>query len=466
MERGTAGWSGIRWIVCVLVIVLCCSGAAAFAASARTGLRNVRIGYYTMRSFQAEAWLKMPYDEAYEAYSYEYMLALAQYAGWNCEFIPVNYEEGLHMLLQGKLDIMSRAERTPELEQTLAFAAAAPSPQPRAVEYFAVMKANRVLLQEMNEAVAALEVNDPSFTAELHEKYYGKGQGEILVLTPAEQDYILEHPVVRVSYDPDWYLISYRSQEGRFAGVMAKIYDRIAAQTGLKFEFQANDSFLEAMEAFESGRTELMAELPYDYLWANRHNARLTLPCQKIPIVAVYKQGEEQLHTVALPPGYYQQYLSEEIRKDGYVFHNYSTIAECLDAVLRNEADCVFLNTLQLEYYRKFAKYSNLSFRVMPSLGYRLSTAVSKSADPRLFSIITKGLAGMSQAELDQMFRESPQNMKTSYWCDAFYDNPRIMLWGSMALAGLLVVSIVYSVILRKRNARLQTLAAQRKMWK
>lgn len=70
--------------------------------------RIVRIGYYNIPGFQE-------YDEktgVYSGYSYEYLIALAQYANWEFEFVPVEFADGVKMLENGELDLMNNVSKT------------------------------------------------------------------------------------------------------------------------------------------------------------------------------------------------------------------------------------------------------------------------------------------------------------------------------------------------------------------
>ncbi|MEA5051514.1 MAG: transporter substrate-binding domain-containing protein [Oscillospiraceae bacterium] len=94
-----------RWL-CSLLLLFLAAGILAPAARAANAPRKVRVGYYTMSNFQE-------YDEqtqTYRGYSYDYMLALAQYANWTYEFVPVSYSDGLQMLKDGQLDLMNNVE--------------------------------------------------------------------------------------------------------------------------------------------------------------------------------------------------------------------------------------------------------------------------------------------------------------------------------------------------------------------
>jgi hypothetical protein len=65
--------------------------------------RTVRVGYFTLANFQEYD----ASDQSYRGYGYDYLMAVAQYAGWNCKLVPVSYDEGLKMLQNGQLDLMN-----------------------------------------------------------------------------------------------------------------------------------------------------------------------------------------------------------------------------------------------------------------------------------------------------------------------------------------------------------------------
>ena len=118
--RESAGRNVWRVLLCVLAVVCAVSGIAPLsvhAADRSENLRTVRVGYYNMSNFQE-------YDAGtgtYRGYSYDYMQAIAQYAGWSYEFVPVTYSEGLRMLENGELDLMNNVQITEELSRHLSY---------------------------------------------------------------------------------------------------------------------------------------------------------------------------------------------------------------------------------------------------------------------------------------------------------------------------------------------------------
>ena len=50
-------------------------------------------------------------------YGYEYLKEIANYTGWEYQYVPVTWEQGLEMLESGKLDLLAPAPACPELQR-------------------------------------------------------------------------------------------------------------------------------------------------------------------------------------------------------------------------------------------------------------------------------------------------------------------------------------------------------------
>ena len=101
------------------ILIIFISGITTIPAKAKDkeNARTVRVGYYIAPGFQE-------YDEKtgeYSGLSYEYLMALKLYTGWDYEFVPVEFSDGVKMLQDGKLDLMNNVSKTPEREEKLGF---------------------------------------------------------------------------------------------------------------------------------------------------------------------------------------------------------------------------------------------------------------------------------------------------------------------------------------------------------
>jgi len=508
--------------------------------------RKVRVGYYPLSNFQE-------YDsdsDSYRGYSYDYMLALAQYAGWEYEFVPCTYEEGLQMLENGQIDLMNNVEKTNDLSGRLYFSSISSgssctclmvSPDnttiafddfasfnditvgldytnshnsqfvdyckdndcmPRLIYYhsgdevkeamnagridaylvssledvnmrtvakfgtvsyyFATTKGNSDLLLELNSAMNSLTTNDTYFEEKTYAKYHEKSAEQQTVLSNEEKAFIAENPTVTVSYDPYWYPISYRNSEGNFDGAMAKIFSLIAERTGLKFEYTAKDTKGATLEDFKNSNTQVFAGFPYDFTWAKQQNARVTTPFTTVTVFAAYRSGHDTGNRFAFPYGSYQQYLNSQIHLDSYDCISYDTPDECLDAVRKGTADYTLLNSFQMEYYQERAKYKDLSYKVVAGSDYQLSIATSSSADPLLFTIISKSLSSIGTDDITEIFKETTLSAESRSLTDILYTNPQtaVILFTLLGFFVAVIISVlVYSSSMNKKNTELKAAA-------
>jgi two-component system sensor histidine kinase EvgS len=533
----------------LLAVLVCMAVAAASAAgftsraSADENIRRVRVGYYQLNNYQE-------YDSAaneYRGYSYDYMLAVAQYAGWEYEFVPLDsYDEGLKLLESGDIDLLNNVVKTSALESSLYFSSlpsgesytcllVKPDNTSTAYEdyqafdgltvgldytnafnsgfvdyckdndcmpkliyyrsadevqnaldsgeidacigsslkdsdmrvvakfdtrsgYFATTRGNSDLLGELNRAMNSLKTNDPYFEEKLFAKYHARSAGQETVLTSGESDFIASNPVVRVSYDPSWYPVSYRDGDGNFKGAMADLFSLISSKTGLSFQYVPADSAEDAMKAFSSGQTDVMAGFPYDYTWAKINNAELTPPFMTLSIFSAYKSGTDGGGAVAQPAGSYQQYYCEKILRDGSSFQNLGSADACLRAVLNGQAGSTLLDSYQLEYYSKKAAYRDLSFKAASFSDYRVCIATSNSASPYISSIINKTLTSLGSENISSVFRETALSSSSQSLLDVIYTNPRTAGW-FFSISGFLLAAmisvIVYTQTSRKKNRKL-----------
>ncbi|MBP7637162.1 MAG: hypothetical protein KBA18_04740, partial [Kiritimatiellae bacterium] len=57
-----------------------------------------------------------------------------------------------------------------------------------------------------------------------------------LDLTPVEQAWLREHPVIRVALDPDWPPVEFMDRNGRMCGLTIDYLALISEMTGIRFD--------------------------------------------------------------------------------------------------------------------------------------------------------------------------------------------------------------------------------------
>lgn len=113
----------------------------------------------------------------------------------------------------------------------------------------------------------------------------------------------------------------------------------------------------------------------------------------------------------------------------------YDTIEECFQAVLSGSADCTYADNYSANYLLSQVKYRNLSSTTLTAMTEAASFGLSDQCDPRLLSIINKGLACISSEQLDSIvlqncsYREDPSSLPLFMLIRAF---PFRLFWQSV----------------------------------
>lgn len=521
--------------LCLLLVLLAAGAFRPTTVLAAEQPRTVRVGYYITPGFQE-------YDEStdtYSGYSYEYLIALEQYADWQFEFVPVSFSEGVTMLENGELDLMNNVSMNEERMEKLDFSTLSSGSncaylamdaentsiayedfdsfnslrvglvstsiysekfeqyctdngfRPEIIYYdtkeaaiaamdageidariitssqnidmhviakfapesfyFAVPKTEPDLLRELNQAMNTLITNDPDFAVRLENKYYKNVAESNTVLSLEEQKYISEHGKVKVAYDEGCYPLSYTDKEGNFAGTIADIYQKISEKTGLEFEFVPCRS-AQLKEAADNTDIQVFAELPYDYIWANDYQIRLTPPFTDIVVTQVSGGKDAESGRMAVVDGYYLSEQCRQIYGDQYEYVTYPDTYSCIEAVRRKEADITCMSSYEGQAYQSNSRYSTLNFTTSRMLDYSLSIGVSRHADQSLFTIMMKGLNALSTQELQGMFRTASIEAQKPDTLRMLMDHPEIA-FPFMAILIFLIAGIVFSIIMARIKA-------------
>lgn len=267
--------------------------------------------------------------------------------------------------------------------------------------YIAVSKQRPELLAQINRAINDILLRNPGYQMDLYDKYLAPSNKQTPVLTKEEGEYIQSIGSIRISYDPDFAPLTYRDEKGNFKGVVADLFSMISEWSDLSFEFEAASAH-KALEALQQGEIHAICVADGDYLWDERNDMNSTLYYLKAPSMLITSSENNEIKTLALPEGYQ---LSEQIIKDNpnQEICYFPSVKECFDAVLAGTAQATYVNTYVANYLLCDLKYEDLKATTLTQYSSDLCIGVSKSSDPRLFSILDKYIQHLANEQMDNM---------------------------------------------------------------
>jgi PAS domain S-box-containing protein len=237
---------------------------------------------------------------------------------------------------------------------------------------------------------------------------YGPSTLLALQLSAEEQQWLSNHPVIRVGAYPDFPPYQWQDQPGRFSGLTTELLDLLAAQLGVHFETVTENSRRGLLDMLENGQVDivpLLAKTPGD-----NHALRLTTPYLSMPAMVFAREetrffgGIDTLgndHKVAVRSG---EGLEPKLmqKNPGIRLATARNTEEALQWLQAGQVDVYIAEWPSTRYKIRQAGFSSLHIVGQSDQATDYSMAV-RHDDPVLFNILEKALACIPAAETHRL---------------------------------------------------------------
>ncbi len=259
--------------------------------------------------------------------------------------------------------------------------------------YWMTYKGNEKMLGELNDAMLQIQNNNPYFSSQLMQKFYGNSVvASQPQFTREEAEYISEHKQIRVGCYADAYPISsYNYETGEAAGIVVDIMNMLAENAGVEVTYVPVSIGSSTESSLLSGDYDVFLSDAQTGYHSNSIilNSRPYYSGSMIPVV---REGttfstDEKNYTAALIRGYN---IAPDLLKrilPNYQTAYYDTMDECLSAVQSGSADLFFSDVYMSAYRLHSPYYSNLEedFGHTVEINYVLSALRSNSELIKVF---------------------------------------------------------------------------------
>lgn len=323
--------------------------------------------------------------------------------------------------------------------------------------YFVTFKGNPIM-EDLNNAQAVILDVNPNFDHDLYTTYQRDIRNYRCKFTRDELDYLATAPEITVTYDASNAPIEFYNENTQTAsGIAADVLDLVSQYTGLHFRYIKSDSFSDALSKLRSHEINMLTALAHDYSWAEQNHALLTTPYLNSSIVVVRnnKTKSHERNIVALPHSFnLTNSILDNPEYDTEDVVYYDTIEECFQAVLSGSADCTYADNYNASYLLSQVKYRNLSSTRLTAMTEDASFGLSDQCDPRLLSIINKGLACISSEQLDSIVLQNCSYKEDPSFLTLVYAYPRISIPIILAVSMTLLSLLLGILLIHNRKTK------------
>lgn len=313
--------------------------------------------------------------------------------------------------------------------------------------YFAVTKGNAELLNEINEAIAAINTANPYYMTTLMQKYF-YNTSQKTVLTEEEKSYLEDLDTLDVLILGCEAPIVYTDLDNQPSGIAVSILQYMTSQVGIKLNITSADDFDEYQKELEKGSPDLIiCNTEEDWVTETGYYL-ISMPYLTVPVSLV-------IHAQTDPSE-----LKDAQRAEAYDLYTkdaefYGTVEDCLKAIEKGEADYTYVNSYSVEYYMNRLTFENIySFQQDVQNTQSYSVGIQSDLGKTMLSIINKCIHNVPQEELFRTYLYENNLKSTEITWKEFvsHNKEMVILIVVITVAVVLLTGILWKYSIEKKN--------------
>ncbi len=265
--------------------------------------------------------------------------------------------------------------------------------------YFLVSGKDSLLANQLDVAMNSIHMSNSAFAYTTYKNNIEKYNPPRFAYSKEEKAYIEKNPVVEVAYNLSSNSIETFNGE-KLTGYTQTVIDKIEEYSGFEIRLRTCDTLGECVKLLENGEVQAICGGVNTVSMEPFGNFRISTSYDDVPIVIAAKPDTVlgSSMKIAIP------YSGDDI--SGYAVNTftnatllpYESVEACLNAVLRDEADCVCADIFEVIYLLNNG-YSDLEIVRACSDFHRECFAYAENAPAELTSAIGKAITAMGKTD-------------------------------------------------------------------
>ena len=328
------------------------------------------------------------------------------------------------------------------------------APQPI---YYITWKGNDAVRRELNSAIADLKFNHPELETELMNEYYESRLNKAVLLTTAEQEYLLRRQELVVGYLDGHYPFSYtHSETGEFAGLSREVLENALLWTGVQLTYRQFATHEEAYAALRAGEIDIQAYCIQTLNNVETDEVRELSAYAHLPLVLVTEGhlSPDKIDTLATVAGFLPmvEQVVDVVPSSVVVADSQQ---ECLDLLARGEVHAVLCDGYLAESQRRTVwQYQNLTISRVLRVDHSAHMVIREGEDVRLEQILAKTVEEIGVKDINQYMME--ENTYPLLNLNTFVKNNSAVIVSLLLV--LIAVIILVAAYLLSNSRRIQKL--------
>ena len=332
--------------------------------------------------------------------------------------------------------------------------------------YIAVRKGDTATLRLVNNAIAAMNRDDPSWRTTLFNKYYsGSHTSSKIYLTDAEENYVTAcndaGTEFTVLVNPDRYPYSYLTPDGVPTGIMVDIFKKAAGRARLHYKFLKPADRSEYKAMLTDGQADFVIDLTDDLSQAEDYGYKLTDSYLSAEFSWVLlRRHSGALNRIAVAYDFSSSSLEMPGLSDTAHVEYLDSFDDCLAAVRDGTVDAYYTYTYQAE--RTVFDDTHNELRSMLSGERRnFCIGVRQDYDVLLRTVLNKSIDSLTRTEIGTITNAYVNLGQQPFSLTRLaYQYPSII---ALTCLCILITAVCIVLVIRAQRFRAETEKALRK---
>jgi ABC-type amino acid transport substrate-binding protein len=329
--------------------------------------------------------------------------------------------------------------------------------------FFIVRKGEQGLISELDDAIDAINISQPYFTATLIEKYSISSM-MVKGYTKEEHEFAASSPPIRIAGENDDYpFIWFDEKEKKSQGITPAIFDLLAENSGLSFAFSQTKEHKQSWEALHNGEADVAAGVYADQWMAQKRDALFSNPYMIEHYSAIGRKDKSFPDAEGLMVAVKATFLGMKrfIGKvhPGWKIVDCPSTEGCLEAVEKGNADIALIPSLRLQTEPVLASHQNLTISPSIHVDLPISMAVRNSPDSTLLlSTLNKAIQLVGSDKINQCIVKNTKIRDSMYsFATIVRTNTKNAVIFVVTILGLLFCFIftVYHIHMQKMQTKM-----------
>ena len=384
-------------------------------------------------------------------------LKFAREKGFDCEIIYYDTPTELtKALIDDEVDALVNSYiRIPEDEKVLENFGETPY-------YIMVRKEDKALVEQLDQAIDAMNIETPNWRTELYNKYYGSEKanteytGEEQALLKELQD---NDTVIRAVMNPDanpysWY------KDGKAKGIVADIFKATAKELKLRYKIIPVSTKEEYEKVINSGDVDIWIDQEgyYDEDQAQKYKITDTYLTSSASVLR--RRGEtKKINKIVVKNANIavKEIVSSVWPSAKIVMAD--TLEECKEKVLNGEADGALLLSYTAQKLAREDVQNRLRVEIVPGAEMNLKMGILASDNSHLYGLWEKTLNHVAQNMSAEIVQDHLEQAARPTIIAYMFDHPSylIITCAGVFLLLLLILLYVQSVRSKRRQEKILT---------